>query len=588
MKFLKAFILVVSLALSVLPAARATVSSSTTWAQYTLSSNPQTLVVPFTFQFPADLFVLDSKTSPPTQLVLNSDYSVTGGGGNTGNVITIPGGTNGVQIGDVITVTRSVPLTQTTTFTNTGPLTAAMIGNGLDKLTMLVQQIGLVANYQGLGLQFQPDETISGVLPLSQREGCLLGFSNLGVPTFIPLASAGLGNVSGPSIAAPGHLAAFNGTTGLLIQDSGYSPSSLLAAGFSANFNILSLTGPLQYNALTYATGGNVQIRFDEGSYANIGLTTSSISLSPSGSDGMLAGRFQIITITNLSGGSATITVNSSWVAGGGVPSTLANNGSVTLFLSCSGTTEGSIAISGMGGTANTYTFIDSLSNSSGTVSLSGDSASPGNSYFYGTNGSGTKGWYAQNTIPAVLSGGTSTRLLYFTGSTTYGSNSGLTSDTSGNLSALSLTAGSGGITSASGDNLILAAASGKVLQTVTAFNHVTTGSNSLFDQWGITASHSLNVGWDGSEGLITTFGKADLIIYEASSHQFETTSSTTALLLFASGRTGLGVGSDDGSDQLHVGGQIRTDVTLSTSSASVGHSFPMNVNGTVVQVLCQ
>lgn len=36
-------------------------------------------------------------------------------------------------------------------------------------------------------------------------------------------------------------------------------------------------------------------------------------------------------------------------------------------------------------------------------LKLSGDSASPGNSYFYGTNGSGTKGWYATSTISGSL-----------------------------------------------------------------------------------------------------------------------------------------------------------------------------------------
>ena len=37
-----------------------------------------------------------------------------------------------------------------------------------------------------------------------------------------------------------------------------------------------------------------------------------------------------------------------------------------------------------------------SLGFSGGNLTLSGDSASPGNSYFYGTNSSGTKGWYVQ------------------------------------------------------------------------------------------------------------------------------------------------------------------------------------------------
>jgi hypothetical protein len=40
-------------------------------------------------------------------------------------------------------------------------------------------------------------------------------------------------------------------------------------------------------------------------------------------------------------------------------------------------------------------TFANSLSRATNTVTLLNDSASPGNSYYYGTNGSGTRGWYS-------------------------------------------------------------------------------------------------------------------------------------------------------------------------------------------------
>ena len=47
----------------------------------------------------------------------------------------------------------------------------------------------------------------------------------------------------------------------------------------------------------------------------------------------------------------------------------------------------------------NPLTFQYSLTRSTNTVNLVNDSASPGNLYFYGTNGSGTKGWLAQSTL---------------------------------------------------------------------------------------------------------------------------------------------------------------------------------------------
>jgi hypothetical protein len=47
------------------------------------------------------------------------------------------------------------------------------------------------------------------------------------------------------------------------------------------------------------------------------------------------------------------------------------------------------------GGTGTSYTFSDSLNEVAGTVNLDGDSATPGNSKYYGTDGTGSKGFYS-------------------------------------------------------------------------------------------------------------------------------------------------------------------------------------------------
>ena len=62
----------------------------------------------------------------------------------------------------------------------------------------------------------------------------------------------------------------------------------------------------------------------------------------------------------------------------------------------------------------DTLTFSDSLNRTDDTINLDGDSASPGNSKLYGTNGSGTKGWYDQ---PSAIADGTANQV--------YGMNSG-------------------------------------------------------------------------------------------------------------------------------------------------------------------
>lgn len=213
------------------------VPSSTTWVQYVLTTNPQTLTVPFVFQNGSDLLVLDSKASPPVTLAQNSDYSVAGGSGSTGTVVTSPNGSNAVKVGDVITISRRVPLTQTTNFANGGPLTASMIGQAFDKLTEISQQLNLVgAN----SLQFPGDEQRSGLLSKTARAGNLLGFAANGAIQFYPLSAiifptiapiqatsiSALKSVvvstvaNGYQIAVSGYYAANDGGGGLFVYNS--------------------------------------------------------------------------------------------------------------------------------------------------------------------------------------------------------------------------------------------------------------------------------------------------------------------------------------------------------------------------------
>lgn len=172
MKFTKVLLSVFAAALFAVLPSSATVPSESAWLQYTYHG--PTLPVTFVFQNAGDLRVLDTRTpAAPVTLTLNSDYSVSGGSGATGTVAIIPGGAHGVISGDVITISRAVPLTQNTSFTNTGPLTAAMIGQALDKLTEITQQ-GAVK--QAVSLQFPGDEVQSGVLPLASRKSKYLAF----------------------------------------------------------------------------------------------------------------------------------------------------------------------------------------------------------------------------------------------------------------------------------------------------------------------------------------------------------------------------------------------------------------------------
>ena len=149
------------------------ISSTTNWTQATITSLPQTIAVPFVFTNTSDLLVQDSRTSPPLTLVLGSDYTVSGGGGAVGSIAVVSTGSNAVLSGEIITISRLVPETQTTGFVNGGFLNPAQIENALDKLTEQTQQIG---NTVSKSLQFQNDETLSGVIPLTARKSKYLAF----------------------------------------------------------------------------------------------------------------------------------------------------------------------------------------------------------------------------------------------------------------------------------------------------------------------------------------------------------------------------------------------------------------------------
>ena len=147
------------------------IASATNKIQVLISGLPQTIPV-FQFILSSELLVLDGANL----LTLGSDYTVNGGGDATGNVIVNSGGAGNVQVGDTITVMRNVTLTQIINFAATGLLTAAMIGQGFDQLTMTAQQLNEAS---GRSLRFAPAETLDGTLALASRKGMLLGFDSI-------------------------------------------------------------------------------------------------------------------------------------------------------------------------------------------------------------------------------------------------------------------------------------------------------------------------------------------------------------------------------------------------------------------------
>lgn len=117
-----------------------TVSTEVDHNEYT--GNGVTTSFPYTFRIfkKSDLTVqIADLNENITVLKLDTDYSVTGAGGyNGGNVILSKALANGHQI----SISRELPVTQETDLRNQGKFFAEVHEDALDKLTMLIQQVG--------------------------------------------------------------------------------------------------------------------------------------------------------------------------------------------------------------------------------------------------------------------------------------------------------------------------------------------------------------------------------------------------------------------------------------------------------------
>lgn len=251
---------------------RASVAATTARISYTIGALPATLPVTYPFNFTTgsyDLIVYDggatnSANSPPTVLTYASDYTVTGGGYNTlnqlqtGNVVIVAGGASNVQVGDVITILRNTPFTQTTTFSSTGFMTPLMIEAGFDKLTTQTQQL---KDLIGLSLSFQPNETLSPLLQLSARKNMALQFGSAGAISYFTPSSGGGGGSGVSSITGTANQITASAATGavtlslpatVVVATSVSAPRliSTIATG-TAPFSVTSTTNVANLNAST-------------------------------------------------------------------------------------------------------------------------------------------------------------------------------------------------------------------------------------------------------------------------------------------------------------------------------------------------
>lgn len=146
--------------------------------------------VNFRFLEASHLQVLKTDGTGEHVLVLTTDYTVSGVGNSTGSVTLIAA----LPVGQTLTIIRNVPKTQEADYVQNSDFPAESHENALDKLTMITQQIGEMADR---AIVFPASDSSAAVaeLPISSiRANNLLGFDADGKPVaFIPSTQSAAG-----------------------------------------------------------------------------------------------------------------------------------------------------------------------------------------------------------------------------------------------------------------------------------------------------------------------------------------------------------------------------------------------------------
>lgn len=203
---------------------------STTNNKITYTSDGVTLTYSFTFAVPAggggDIEVFLTDTSGAlTQLSQPSQYSVALNAAMSPNPTPVGGVVTLVTAptsGTLITIIRTLPLTQTTSLANQGTLYQPVIESTEDALTMLVQQINEL--YGRAIVAAVSDPTPGALPPVGQRANQAMGFDASGNPTaFSTLPAGTVSSAMQPVVAAASINAALAllGLTGVAPEPSG-------------------------------------------------------------------------------------------------------------------------------------------------------------------------------------------------------------------------------------------------------------------------------------------------------------------------------------------------------------------------------
>lgn len=385
-------------------------TSETRRVQYTLSGSGQTLPVTFKFFAAGDLKVTKTVSGVDTTLVLNTDYSVTGGGtpAATGSVVMVAGAN-----GDVITISGNATQTQGTDLTNNGPLPAETLTAMVDRLTMLVQQVTL-SQKRSLRVPVSAGEQAEPTL--AQRASAIVAFDADGDldwtygQTFYDDVAANAAAAAASASAAASSASAASTSASSASGSASAASSSAAAASSSASAASSSATAAAASAAAAAATLANLFLG---------GIGGGSVPSTASG-----AGAYYVITSA---GTSQTITwkvgdwavyngSSGSWTRipfGDGVFSAITAPASTDLTLAGGSTGAASIVLKNGAGTGAPTITLGNLgamqnirSGSNLILQMEGDSLTNPNGYG-STNSTSTWAYYLRTNFPWASGAGT-------------------------------------------------------------------------------------------------------------------------------------------------------------------------------------
>ena len=151
-----------------------TVSTTTNRVSYSGDGETKTFTYPFKIFEDSDLTViLRDSAGNETTLQLNVDYTVSGAGNESGGEITL---TEAPASGETLVIIRELPLTQEIDYLENDPFPAETHERGLDKLTMITQQLH---EQLGRALKLKKSSSLSEI-ELPEGEGQYLKWNDDG------------------------------------------------------------------------------------------------------------------------------------------------------------------------------------------------------------------------------------------------------------------------------------------------------------------------------------------------------------------------------------------------------------------------